>query len=104
MMENRYERRLEIVDWIPERGNFGKEYKDSKEKELYLSCECGTEALKLNRFIGEEDYYLTVFKYKGSVLTFFARFKMAWKVLRGKGINTSEIVLSKKNWDKLKKF
>jgi len=100
-MENKYERRLDRIDYFPERGEFGK---DSKEKELYLTCECRTEALKLNRFFGEDGIYLTIFKYQGSNLNFFARLKMACKVLKGCGINTSEIVLSKKNWKKLKNF
>jgi len=105
-MENKYERRLDIIwdDSVPERGEFGKKFENKEEKELFLACNCKSEVLGIQKFADEDEYYLTVFKYRSESHTFIERLKLAWKVFRGEGINTADVVLSSENFEKLKQF
>ncbi len=74
------------------------------KKELFIECNCHGEILKIDKFEDEEEYYLTVFKYSFPSISFFRRIKYALDVLRGKGIITSDLVLSPENFNKIKKF
>jgi len=105
-MENKYERRLDLIDWeFPiERGEFGKKSENEEEKELFLACNCKSEVLGIQKFADEDEYYLTVLKYRSENYRFFERLKLAWKVFRGEGINTADVVLSSENFNKLKHF
>lgn len=104
-MENRYEMRREVVDgdFTCERGEFGKVFAGNNEKEPLLSCNCGAEVLKLSNFTDEDEYYLQVFKYPQSD-SFAHRLKMAFNAMRGKGINTADVVLSSENFNKIRLF
>lgn len=70
--------------------------------ELFIQCECQGEILKVEKFDEENEYYLTVFKYYHPSLFFLRRIKYAWKVLKGEGIQTADIVLSQENFNRLK--
>lgn len=72
------------------------------KKELFIQCECQGEILKIDKFEDEQEYYLTVFKYHFPSLSFLHRIKYAWKVLKGEGIRTADIVLSQENFNILK--
>lgn len=74
------------------------------ETEMYLSCNCHGEILKVEKFAEEDEYYLTVFKYKDLEYSFLERLKLAWKVFRGRGLNTFDIILSSQNFNKLRDF
>lgn len=74
--------------------------KEVVKKELFLSCECGSEILKVEKYQGEDEYYLTVYSYLSTKYTFFERLC----ILFGGKVRTSDIVLSKKEFEKLKKW
>lgn len=74
------------------------------KKELYVSCECQSEIVKLDKFDDEEEIYLTVYKYYFPKSSFWLRIKAAIKVLKGEGIRTADVVLSKESFNKIKKF
>lgn len=73
-------------------------------KNILLNCECHGEVLSLTRFENEEETYFTVYKYSYSGISFFRRIKMAIRVLKGEGISTADVVLSKENFEKIKEF
>lgn len=101
----KFELRQDIIwDDSPQRGGFGVEYKDKETTELYLSCECGSEILKIESFTDEDSVYLTVFKYAPESISLFKRLSLAWDVLNGRKINTADVVLSAENFNKLKNF
>lgn len=75
-----------------------------KNKNLLINCECHGEVLSLTRFENEEETYFTVYKYSYYSISFFRRIKLAIKVLKGEGISTADVVLSKENFDKIKEF
>lgn len=74
-----------------------------KKRELILSCDCQSELLRIDKWEDEEEYYLTVYRYSFPYISFFSRIKYAIAILCGKGIPT-DIILSKKEMSKLKKF
>lgn len=71
-----------------------------KEKSIYLSCECKSEVLKVSKFDSEDEVYLKVYHYAGKKYSFFERLCMLFK---GKVI-AAEIILNKKEFNKLKSF
>lgn len=77
---------------------------DINKKEVFIPCSCMSEVVLLTRFEGEEEVYLTVYKYFSVSYSFWARFKMCWGVLNGRGISTADVILSKENFDKVKSF
>lgn len=70
------------------------------KKEQFISCECQSEVLKLERWEDEEETYLTVYQYMSDRYSFWERLVS----LFGGKVRTCDIVLSKENFDKLKKF
>jgi len=78
--------------------------KPVKNKKLFIECECYGEILKIDKFSDEDEYYLTVFKYSFPSISFLRRIRYALDVLRGKGIQTADLVISKENFNKIKKF
>lgn len=74
------------------------------KKELFIECECHGEILKIDKFSDEYEYYLTVFKYYFPSISFLRRIRYALDVLRGKGIETADLIISKENFNKIKKF
>ena len=75
-----------------------------KKKELLITCECQGEILSLQKYEDEVETYLTVYRYYSIDISFFARLKMCWKVLKGEGISTADLVLSEENFEKIKQF
>lgn len=79
-------------------------FKLMEEKELLVSCNCKSEVLSLVKYDNEEEIYLTVYKYYSVYNSFFARLKMAWKVLTDGKVDIADVVLSKENFEKIKQF
>ena len=74
------------------------------KKELLISCDCLGEVVSVIRYKGEEEVYINIYKFMSSSVSFFTRLKWTWKVIMGKGISTADVVLSKENFNKIKKF
>ena len=77
---------------------------EPNKKELFIQCECQGEILKIDTWEDEEEYYLSVFRYYFPYISFFRRIKYAWKVLKVEGVTTADIILSKENFNKIKKY
>jgi hypothetical protein len=75
-------------------------YTPPKRKDLYLPCTCETELLRVSKWEDEEDVYITVYQYLNERYSFWERLK----ILFGGKSKTCDIVLSKKEFNKLKKF
>jgi hypothetical protein len=75
-------------------------YTSPKRKDLYLPCTCETELLRVSKWEDEEDVYITVYQYLNERYSFWERLK----ILFGGKSKTCDIVLSKKEFNKLKKF
>lgn len=75
-----------------------------KNKNLLLKCECFGEVISIDRFEDEQETSITIYKYSYPDISFFRRIKMAIKVLKGEGISTADVVLSKENFNKIKEF
>lgn len=77
----------------------------SKE-ELLVPCECLSEILRIERWSDEEGQVsMQLYKYFSvDNISFWRRVKMAFEVLRGREINTADIIISKENWNKIKNF
>lgn len=73
-------------------------------KNLLLKCECFGEVISIYRFEDEQETSITIYKYFATDISFFRRIKMAIKVLKGEGISTADVVLSKENFEKIKEF
>jgi len=69
-------------------------------KELNIKCQCGSEIVNLMRFPDEEETYLTIYSYSSERYSFLDRLK----ILFGVKTRTTDIVLSKEDWNKLKQF
>src|SRR3990172_6696769 len=80
------------------------ELKAPKKKDLYVNCECDSEILRITKWEDEDEFYLTVYEYSPSSVSFSRRIGMAFDVLRGKKIKTKELIISKENFNKIKKF
>ena len=76
------------------------EYIPPKRKDLYLPCTCETELLRVSKWEDEEEVYLSVYSFFAEKYSFWERLGFLFK---GK-IKTAEIILSKKEFNKLKKF
>lgn len=101
----RFELRQDIIlDDSPQRGEFGIEHRDKETVELYLTCHCGSEILKIESFTDAEEVYLSVFKYSPTNTSLFRRLSLAWDVLNGRKINTADIILSAGDFNKLRNF
>lgn len=76
------------------------DYVEPKKEELFLSCACESEIVKLTRWENEDETYLTVYSYLADKYTFWERVKI---LFRGK-TRSCDIVLYKDTFDKLKQF
>jgi len=79
-----------------------------KKKDLYVNCECDSEILRITKWEDEDEFYLTVYEYSPSSISLtpslLRRISMAFDLLRGKKIKTKELIISKENFNKIKKF
>ena len=73
-------------------------------KNELITCECHSEVLSLTRFENESEIYFVVYKYHAVSYSFFRRILMCFDVLHGKGINTTDLVISEENFNKIKQF
>lgn len=71
-------------------------------KELLLLCLCHAEVLSVKKY--DNEYYLTVYKYHSNSYYFWRKLKMTWKVLKGEGITTADIILSAEDFDKIRNY
>ena len=75
-------------------------YVEPKRKDLHLTCSCQSEIVKVSRWEGEEEVYFTVYSFLGEKYSLWERIC----ILFGGKTKTAEIILSKKEFNKLKKF
>jgi hypothetical protein len=73
---------------------------EPKRKDLFLSCSCESEIVRLSKWEDEDEVYLTVYSFLSDKYSFWERLKI---LFCGKTKST-EIILSKKEFNKLKKF
>ena len=67
---------------------------------LYLSCQCNSEVLTLDRFEDEEEIYLTIYSHSGERYSFWERVK----ILFGGKVRTADLVISYEDFEKIKQF
>jgi hypothetical protein len=79
-----------------------------KKKDLYVNCECDSEILRITKWEDEDEFYLTVYEYSPSLVSLtpslLRRIGMAFNVLMSKKLVTKELIISKENFNKIKKF
>jgi hypothetical protein len=75
-----------------------------KKKDLYVNCECDSEILRITKWEDEDEFYLTVYEYSPSSVSFLRRIGMAFDMLLGNKTVTKELIISKENFNKIKKF
>lgn len=75
-----------------------------KKKDLYINCECDSEILRITKWEDEDEFYLTVYEYSPSSVSFSRRIGMVFNILFGKKVVTKELIISKENFNKIKKF
>ena len=69
-------------------------------KDLYLDCNCQGEIVRLSKWDDEEEIYLTVYQYLSQRYSLWERIK----ILVGGKVKTCDIILSKENFNKIKKW
>ena len=75
-------------------------YIEPKRKDLDLTCSCQSEIVKVSRWEGEEEVYFTVYSFLAEKYSLWERICILFV---GK-TKSAEIILSKKEFNKLKKF
>ena len=75
-------------------------YEEPKKEDIFLPCDCNSEILRVIKWEDEEEYYLTIYSYHADKYSLWERVK----ILFGGKVKTSEIILSKENFNKLKSF
>lgn len=78
---------------------------DSKSDRLYLSCDCSCSILTVEKNKEDNLYYIGLFK-RGfnNILSWKERFRWAKEILLTGNVWTDNVVLNKKEYNKLKKF
>jgi len=76
------------------------EYKEPERKDLFLTCSCESELLRFSKWEDEEEVYITLYSYLNEKYSFWERLKF----LFGGKTKTADVVLSKKEFNKLKKW
>jgi hypothetical protein len=75
-------------------------YKEPKRKDLYLPCTCETELLRVSKWEDEEEIYFSVYSFFAEKYSFWERLGFLFK---GK-TKTCELIMNKKEFDKLRNF
>lgn len=75
-----------------------------KKKDLYINCECNSEILRITKWEDDDEFYLTAYEYSPSSTSFLRQIKRAFNILCGKNTVTKELIISKENFNKIKKF
>lgn len=73
---------------------------EPKRKELFLSCSCESEIVKLTKWEDEDEVYFTVYSFLADKYSFWERLK----ILFGGKTKSTEIILDKKEFNKLIKW
>ena len=73
---------------------------EPKKKELFLTCTCESELLRVVKWEDEDEIYLSVYSFSAQKYSLRERVK----ILFGGKTKTTDIILTKKNFDKLKKL
>lgn len=71
--------------------------KQPKRKDLFLSCSCESEILRLSKWEDEDEVYFTVYSFLADKYSFLERLK----ILFGGKTKSIDIILSKKEFNKL---
>lgn len=66
----------------------------------FISCECNSEVIRLDRFEAEDEIYLTVYQYTSKKYSLIDRFK----ILFGLKTVVCDMVFSKESFDKIRNF
>lgn len=75
-------------------------YVEPKKKELFLSCACESELLRVVKWEDEDEIYLSVYSFSAQKYSLWERIKM----LFGGKVKTTDIILTKENFNKLKEL
>ena len=76
----------------------------TKRTEVLVKCGDNCSAMSVDRFDGEgEEYYVTFYN-SYEDCSWFKKIKTIWKVLKGRNIHNSEIILSPEEYNKLRNF
>lgn len=70
------------------------------KKEEFISCSCGNEIIKLQKWQDEEETHLIVYSYASDRYTFLDRLK----IFLGRKVRMCDVVLSKEEFSKIIKF
>ena len=80
------------------------EKQESKKRDTYIGCSCGTHGIKLTFFDDEDCLYLSIFSdnfYNKQKDTFYIRWKkkikFIWSIIRGKEYLLEEFVLEQED-------
>jgi hypothetical protein len=79
---------------------------EDNKNEVIVKCDCNCSCMSVDYW--EEDdlekqYFITYYNsYEGS--TFLSKLKDIWKIIRGKRIYNSDLVLSEKEFNKIRNF
>lgn len=74
--------------------------KQITKKEEFITCSCGNEIIKLQKWSNEEETHLIVYSYASDKYTFRERLK----ILLGGKVRMCDVVLSKEEFNKIVKF
>lgn len=75
-------------------------YTPPKRKDLYLPCTCETELLRVSKWENEEELYFSVYSFFAEKYSFWERLGF----LFGGKSKTCELIINKKNFDKISNF
>jgi hypothetical protein len=75
-------------------------YEIPTKKERLIQCSCGNEIIQLVKWSDEKEVSLIVYSYLSDRYNFFERLC----ILFGGKVRTCDVVLSKEEFDKIKKF
>jgi hypothetical protein len=76
---------------------------ESNKNELVVKCVDNCSCLSIDKWSDETDYYVTFYK-SYQTMTFWYRVKDAIKILLGKDVVGTEVVLTENDFNKIKNF
>lgn len=78
---------------------------DDNKKELIIKCVDNCSCLSIDKWDDEDDqYFLTFYSSYSDKRCFKEKIRDIFKILRGKRIYNTEIILNKEDLDKIKNF
>jgi hypothetical protein len=76
---------------------------ESSKSELIVKCVDNCSSLSIDKWSDEQDYYVTFYK-SYQTKTFWFRVKDAIKILLGKDVVGTDVVLTENDFNKIKNF